>query len=220
MNLRARTSRITALAFGLGAAAILFSACSSTAPNPAPAPSDRMTYRRTDKLDKVWLADGFDFTGYEAALVPPTDAEGIHPKDDLEKERLDAVVSSLARELAAALEGRRIFPAVLTREADLKPGAKTLRLDNTIVEYTRGSSTARYMVGFGAGMPRLRVRGKVTAVGDTKPLCIFEIQRSGDWFGSGFTSSKTLQTQAAIELAEDVAAFVANVAKHEKIHYR
>jgi len=87
-------------------------------------------------------------------------------------------------------------------------------------QYTRGSSTARYMVGFGAGMPRVRVRGKMTEWGGAKPLCLFEIERAGDWFGSGFTSSKTLQTHAGIELAEDVAAFIAKATKHEKINYR
>ncbi len=102
--------------------------------------------------------------------------------------------SSLARELANAIEGRRSFPAVLTKEADIKPDSKVVRLENTIIQYTRGSSTARYMVGFGAGMPRVRVRGKMTEWGGAKPLCLFEIERAGDWFGSGFTSSKTLQT--------------------------
>ena len=69
-------------------------------------------------------------------------------------------------------------------------------------------------------MPRVRVRGKMTEWGGAKPLCLFEIEKAGDWFGSGFTSSKTLQTHAGIELAEDVAAFIAKATKHEKINYR
>ena len=216
--MKTKMSSLTTASLAVAAVVTLFSACSSTPATPQK--NDGITYRRTDKLDRVWLAEGFDFAGYDAALVPATRVDGVKPKDDLETERLESMQSALGRELANALEGRRIFAAVLTKEADIKEGSKVLRIDNTIIDFTRGSSTARYMVGFGAGMPRVRVRGTITAQGDAKPLCVFEIQRAGDWFGSGFTSSKTLQTQAAIELADDAAAFIARVAKHEKINYR
>ena len=40
--------------------------------------------------------------------------------------------------------------------ADIKPGAKVLRLDNTITEFTKGGGAARYFVGlYGGGQPKI-----------------------------------------------------------------
>lgn len=110
-------------------------------------------------------------------------------------------------------EARRLFPAVVLKEAEVKPGAKTLKLENTIVKFSRGSSALRYGVGFGAGSPYIRIRGQLTELGSNKALFIYEVDETGDWAFAGFTSSRTLQTQAASELADDVANFMGRVAR-------
>ena len=92
-------------------------------------------------------------------------------------------------------------------------------LENTIVKFSRGSTALRYGVGFGAGAPYIRIQGQITEVGSSKPLFIYEVDETGDWAFAGFTSSRTLQSQAASELADDVVAFMARVAKGEKIKY-
>lgn len=193
--------------------------CSSV-PNQTGTGSDAVTYRRTDKLDKVWVAEGFDFSGYEVMLITAVKADGIKPKDVKEEERLEMIRSTLARDLANSVEHKRIVPAVTIKEADLNTASKALKLENTIVEFTRGSSAARYLVGFGAGMPRLRVHGQVTDAATGKRLLEYDIDETADWFASGYASSATLQSHAGAELADDVTEFMWLITKHQPIKYR
>jgi hypothetical protein len=47
-----------------------------------------------------------------------------------------------------------------------------------------------------------------------------EVDETGDWFGAGFSGSETLQKGAGMELADDVANYMARVSKHEAIKYK
>ena len=77
---------------------------------------------------------------------------------------------------------------VVTSETDLKPGAKVLKLQNTIIEYAKGGGAARYFAGlYGAGQPVLRVQGKL-AEGD-KQLFSYEARRSGVSAGARMTGA-------------------------------
>jgi hypothetical protein len=178
-------------------------------------------YRRTDKLDKVWLADGFDFTGYDAILVEDAEVDSsVKPKDEKETERLRLAQGTLARNLALSIEGQQVVKLVTTRETEAASEQKVLRMKPTVIKFSRGSSAARYGVGFGAGMPYIQVRLLVTEVGTDKPLFECELDERADWFASGYSSSRSLQSGAAIELAEDVADYIGRVARGEKIKYK
>ena len=204
---------ISAIAFAFG--------CASSDPSrTAKADADGRVFRKAESLERVWLADGFNFKGYDAVLIAPVTTGNVSPKDDKEAERLSLAQIAIARDFALALEACKLFPSVLTKESDIKPGSKVLKLENAVVKFSRGSTALRVGIGMGAGSPYIRIQGQMTEAGSNKPLFIYEIDETGDWFGATFASSRTLQTQAASELADDVVAFMARVAKGEKIKYR
>jgi hypothetical protein len=182
---------------------------------------DERSYRRTDKLDKVWLAEGFDFKGYDAILVEEAKVDSsVKPKDEKETERLRLAQGTLARNLALSIEGQQVVKLVTTRDTEVASEQKVLRMEPTVIKFSRGSSAARYGVGFGAGMPYIQVRLLVREVGSEKPLFECELDEKADWFASGYSSSRSLQSGAAIELAEDVAEYIGRVARGEKIKYK
>ena len=182
---------------------------------------DGYRYRRTDKLDKVWLAEGFKFHGYEGLLIKDTSvADAVKPKDEKESERLTLLQRSLPKDLSLTLDLEEVFPKVTTSAADLPVEAKVLHLETEILEFSRGSSSLRFGVGFGAGMPFVRVRGRMVDPVANTNVFRFELDETGDWFGSGYSSSRTIQNAATMEVAEDVAAFVGNVARGHEVDYR
>ena len=147
--------------------------CAATAP-VAPA-VDGITYRDDPNLQKVWLADGFRFQGYQVFLVQETrDVPNVNPDG---------------------------------------AGTRTLRLENTIVEYEKGGGGARFFAGlYGAGQPVIRVRGRVMD-GD-RLVFAFEARRSGDtglsrMFG-GYRSDKAIQEEDIRDLAVDLVDFMAH----------
>jgi hypothetical protein len=174
-------------------------------------------YRKAGNLDRVWVADGFNFTGYDAVVVTPVATQNIKPKDDKEADRLSLAQGALERDFMLMMQARKIFPAVVTKESEIKPGSKALKLENTIVKFSRGSSALRFGVGFGAGMPYIRLQGQLSELGSSKPLFIYDIDETGDWFASGYISSGTIQSQAASELVEDVVNFMVRTAKGETV---
>jgi hypothetical protein len=178
-------------------------------------------FRKTDKLDKVWLAEGFDFTGYDTLLVEEAKVDGsVKAKDEKEADRLSLAQGTLARNFALAIEGRKIFKNVTTKESEVPKEGKSLRMQPTILKFSRGSSAARYGVGFGAGMPYIKVNVRILEMGTDKPLFECELDERADWFAAGYASSRSLQSGASMELTEDVAAFMARVARHDTIKYK
>jgi hypothetical protein len=114
-------------------------------------------------------------------------------------------------ELAAALRERSLF-TVVTSPADVKPGSRVLRLDNTIIEYEKGGGGARFFAGlYGAGQPVIKIRGRLTEA--DRPLFVFEARRSSEsgWsraFG-GYRSDKAIQEEDIKDLAGDLGDFMA-----------
>lgn len=103
----------------------------------------------------------------------------------------------------------------MTSESEIKPGAKTLRLDNTITEYSKGGGGARYFVGlYGGGQPVLRVQGKMTE-GD-KALFTYEARRSGvsagARMGGAFMKDEDIQIEDIRSMALDLTDFMAAIA--------
>ena len=193
----------------------LLSACAtSTAPTPsstaAPPSRDGIAYREDKDLQKVWLADGFAFQGYQTVYVleTRTDVPKVNPDG---VENMKWASGFLRDEIVTALRAKGVFPVVVVNAAEIKPGTRVLRLENTIIEYEKGGGGARFFAGlYGAGQPVIRVRGRMLD-GD-RPVFAFEARRSGDtgtarMFG-GYRSDKDIQQEDIRDLAVDLADFI------------
>lgn len=191
--------------------------CASTEPAATTNNStDGVAYHHDKDLQKVWLADQFDFTGYDTLYIGETKLEA-KPHNDEEVKLLEWVKPFLREQLAAFIRATNVFPAVVTSESEIKPGSKTLKLDDTIIEYQKGGGGARYFVGlYGGGQPVLRLRGVMTD-GD-KPMFRFESRRSGESAGArlvgAFKSDQDIQREDIEDLALDMAGFISQTSKH------
>jgi hypothetical protein len=164
-------------------------------------------------MEKCWIAEGFDFNGYDTLYIAETQSTAKFNKDEERPHQLakEGLVSELARSLGA----KGIFPSIVTREADIKPGAKTLKLENTIVEYAKGGGAARYFAGlYGAGQPKFRVQGKMSD--GAKAVFTFDARRSGvsagARMGGAFMKDEDIQLEDVRSLVLDLTDFVAAIA--------
>jgi hypothetical protein len=179
-------------------------------PAQPPTAASSVALREEKDLGKIWLAPGFDFKGFDTLLITETraDVPRLNPDGAANLEWARGVVQA---ELAAAFQDRKLF-TVVTSPADVTPGSRVLRLDNTIVEYEKGGGGARVFAGiYGAGQPVIRVRGQATAA--DRPLFVYEARRSSEsgWsrvFG-GYRDDKAIQQEDIKDLAQDLADFVA-----------
>jgi hypothetical protein len=166
-------------------------------------------YREDNEFKgRVWIAEGFDFKGYDTLYIAPAAIEVPKLNPD-GAENLEWAKGVLRDQLAAAIRARNVFPAVVTSEAEIKPGGRTLRLDNTIIEYEKGGGGARWFAGaFGAGQPVIKVRGRMISPLD-QPLFLFEVRRSGEGEGArllgGYKSDKAIQQNDIADLAKQLA---------------
>jgi len=181
----------------------------------SPAPSGGINYKEPH-MEKCWVADGFDFNGYDTLYIAPTLSTAKFNTQNQEEVKVhDLAKESLVRELSSMLVSRKIFANVVTRESDIKPGAKALKLENTITEFTKGGGAARYFVGlYGGGQPVLRVQGKMNE--GEKPLFTFEARRSGVSAGARMTGvfmkDEDIQIQDIRSMVLDLADFMSVVA--------
>jgi hypothetical protein len=164
-------------------------------------------------LDNCWIADGFNFSGYDTLYIAPIESTAAFHND--EERPLAIAKTNLLLELQRRLETRGIVSKVVTRESDIQPGARVLRLDATIIQYSKGGGAARYFAGlYGGGQPILRVQGKITD-GD-KTLFRFEARRSGvagdaRMFGA-YMKDEDIQFDDIRSLCLDLTDFMAAIA--------
>jgi len=164
-------------------------------------------------MDKCWIADGFNFTGYDALYIAPTlSTAKLHNNE--EQQPHDLAKQNLQLELQRLVSQRGICPSVVMSESEIKPGGRVLRMENTIVEYAKGGGAARYFAGlYGAGQPVLRVQGKITE-GD-KALFQYEARRSGVSAGArmtgAFMKDTDIQSEDIRSMALDLADFMSAV---------
>jgi hypothetical protein len=195
-------------------AAALLGGCASN--EPATPDPDGITYHRDKDLQKVWLADQFDFQGYDTLYVGETKLDA-KPHNEEEVKLLEWARPFLRDQLAAYIRKTDVFRAVVTSESGIKPGSKTLRLENTIIEYEKGGGGARYFVGiYGGGQPVIRVRGIMSD--GARAVFRFEARRSGESAGArvigAFKSDQDIQTEDINDLGIDTASFISDTAKH------
>ena len=164
-------------------------------------------------MDKCWIADNFTFNGYDTLYIVPTLSTAKFHDDEAAPHEFakENIVLELNRELGA----KGIFGKIVTREGDIPPGAHALKLENTIVEYSKGGGAARYWAGlYGAGQPMFRVVGKMTD-GD-KTVFTYEMRRSGVSGGSrvfgAYMKDEDIQIQDIRSFTLDLGDFVSAIA--------
>ena len=160
-------------------------------------------------IQGVWLADGFNLKGYQTLYLTPIVFAGV--ERDNEVDIRATAMQELPDELVTSFRDTKLFATVTTKSEDVKSKAKTLKLDNTIIEFSKGSGVARHFGGpFGAGgQPVIKVRGQIYD-GD-KLVCVYEIKRSGESFESRAygeaISSEDIQRNDIRVLARDLGYF-------------
>jgi hypothetical protein len=165
---------------------------------------------------KCWVANGFNFAGYDTLYIVPTVSTAKFNEKNQEEVKVNAIAKQrLVSELDLRLKELGLFPAIVTKESDIKPGAKALKLENTITEFAKGGGAARYFVGlYGGGQPVLRVQGKLSE-GD-KPLFTYEARRSGVSAGARMTGvfmkDEDIQIQDIQSMVLDLSDFMAALA--------
>src|SRR5712692_309889 len=181
----------------------------------SPAEGGGMNYKNRH-LEKCWLAEGFDFNGYDTLYIAPVlSTAKFHQENPEEVKVHDLAKENLVAELTRKISSKKIFNNVVTRESDLKPDVKSLKLENTITEFAKGGGAARYFVGlYGGGQPVLRVQGKM-AEGE-KPMFTFEARRSGVSAGARMTGvfmkDEDIQIEDVRSMVLDLADFMSVIA--------
>ena len=173
--------------------------------------TDGVSYRDDQDLQRVWLADGADFRAFDTIVVGETQVD-VAKLDPDGKQSLQWARGYLRDEIVTALRAKNVAKLVTANPADVRPGARVLRLENTVVEYEKGGGGARFFAGvYGAGQPVIRVRGRLTD--GNKPVLLYVARRSGDTglaraFG-GYRSDQAIQEEDIKDLAVDLADFLA-----------
>src|SRR3954468_18165623 len=90
----------------------LFVGCAS-APQTTSAPQGG-TYVKNPPLDKVWLAEGFDFSGFDTLYIADTQVDpNVKPHED-EVKPMETARRVLREQLAAAMAEKKLFANVVT----------------------------------------------------------------------------------------------------------
>ena len=187
----------------------------STGERNAVAGADGTLYQKHRHIQKAWFAPGFDFTGYDTLLISDTKYTAVERPNEVEMRTW--AKQYLQTALADHIRTNGVFGSVVTRENGAKPGARILRMENTIFDYEKGGGGARYWVGlYGGGQPVVKVRGQFLD-GD-RALCKFEASRSGESAGArlagAFISDKDIQQHDINDLALDMSDFIRRTSKH------
>ncbi len=163
---------------------------------------------------KCWIVEGFNFSAFDTLYLAPVTSTAKFP-DKPE----DTMVHTLAKErllqeMVSKISQKKLFANVVTQESDIKPGAKVLRLEQTITEFSKGGGAARYWVGlYGGGQPILRVQGK--AIASDKSVFSYEMRRSGISGGArmvgAFMKDEDIQLEDIRSLVLDLTDFMAAV---------
>lgn len=205
------------------AAAVLLAGCatesgSSSAGGQAASAAGSGGTRKDKDIQQVWLAEGFKFTGYDTLCITDTKATA-KPHNKEEEPLLEWAKGAIRDQLATEIRLVGILPNVVTNPSDIKPGAKALTMENTIVEYEKGGGAARYWAGlYGAGQPKLKIQGTMRE-GDTV-VFKYEAFRSGEsgsarMFG-GFRSDRDIQQEDINDFTHDMADFIRRTATGQK----
>jgi hypothetical protein len=177
-------------------------------------PADNGWTFRGGELNKCWLAKDFNFTGYHALYIAPAISVAKIPAADERAHEL--AKENIAIEFARLIGRTGLFTNIVTDEKG--SAARTLKLENTIVEYEKGNIHARNWAGFfGAGQPVLLVKGKVSD--GQQVVFTYEARRSGIYMGGALSADEDVQLDDIRWIALHLSDFMAAVAgKHQPRH--
>jgi hypothetical protein len=197
------------------ALAVLMWGCASDGGARSYTGPEGVSYHQEKDIQGVWLADGFNFSGYDTLFVaePTSNAES---RSDEERKVLETAKRTLRNELAGAFQDTHVFQRIVTSTNDIPAGSKVLTLENNIYQHEKGGGGARFFAGlYGAGQPVIKVAGKMRS-GD-QVLFRYDMTRSGEsggaHLGGGYMSDENIQAEDIKDLAKDLAAFVERTAK-------
>jgi hypothetical protein len=201
----------TLLAIGLIA---IVGGCATSSPETKTT-ADATGWHKDKDIQRVWLAPGFDFSGYDGLYIGETIYAAKERSNETEMRTW--AMKYLREQLAAEIPRVRIIPAVYLSTDAIPANAKILKLENTIYEYEKGGGGARYFVGiYGGGQPVIKVRGVMTA--NDQPVFKYEASRSGESAGArvvgAFKSDQDIQHEDIKDLAFDLADFIRRTATH------
>ena len=204
---------------GLLSGLALLTGCASTAPNQTasakvPPLPPGVTLHQDQDIQGVWLAGGFDFKGYDTLCIAEPVFAAIERPNEAQIRAM--AMRLLVEQLTEHLRDAKLFATLTTRGDEVKPGSKSLKMENTITEYERGGGAARYFAGmFGGGQPVIKVQGRLLD-GD-KLVCVYELKRSGESAGSRMAgvwmSDEEIQRNDIRDLAHDLTDFFLRTAK-------
>lgn len=186
----------------------------STAGAKAPPLPAGVTLHQDKDIQGVWLAPDFDFKGYDTLCIAAPVFAAIERPNETQMRAMAMRV--LPEQLADYLRDTKLFATVTTRAEDIKPEARTLKMQTIITEYEKGGGGARYWAGlFGAGQPVIKVRGELR--NSDKLMCVYEMKRSGESVGARmggvWMSDEEIQRDDIRDLASDLADFFKRTAK-------
>ncbi len=145
--------------------------------------------------------------------IAPVQADpALLPTTNDEKASLERATADLRARFHEAIAAREIFAAIDTCPPDTPEHSRCLRLDCTISGFSRGNATQRWLVGFGAGMPWVSIRGELTAVETGQRVLAFEARAQSDWFTKSGYKTARIQSEERLELARAVAALLIQLA--------
>jgi hypothetical protein len=186
--------------------------CASSGPKTA----DASGWIKDDDLQKVWVAPGFSFTGYDVVVVPEVQADA-QSRSDEEKAVLVAAKRAVQNEFISRLQDSGVFKSVVREESQIPSGSKALILTSNIYSHEKGGGGARFFAGlYGAGQPDLKIRGAFKDKESGEEKFKFDSERHGDSAGARmggvFRSDESIQTDDVQDLAKDLANYVARAA--------
>src|SRR5262245_2844313 len=194
----------------------LLTGCGSTPPESAGASNGKVqplpagvTLHKDKDINGVWLAPGFTFKGYDSLYVAPPVFAAVERTNEVQMRAM--AMQFLPEQLTQCIRTTGVFSVVTTLTNELKPEAKLLTMENTIIEYEKGGGGARYFAGlYGGGQPVIKVRGRI--LDGENLMCVYEMRRSGESAGAhmfgGYKSDEAIQRNDIHDLASDFADFI------------
>ena len=84
-------------------------------------PMDNGLAFKNPHMDKCWLAQGFNFGGYDTLYISPTFSTAkLHNNEEQQPHEL--AKQGFSVQLEQVLRERGVFPNIVLRQADIKPG--------------------------------------------------------------------------------------------------
>ncbi len=175
-------------------------------------------------IGSVYLAQGFNFTGYDEILVVNPSTVAVLPKKNIEPEELGIY---LKHQLLKSMGETGVFPkvtddmSVLTSN-EATTSSKILVLESAITDYEPGNKALRALVGFGSGAAKVQIEMEIKDA-NTKQTLFKSADRRLDPGALGMggvaaaADSKGLIMNAISTIVQAHSSFIKRIAAGGKI---